>query len=358
MKNKRFIYWLFLFFGMVSCTNQEVMQMKNIENILDHGDLDSAQVLLKNIEEKSLKSEEAIALYFLLKMKVAYRGKQPMNDIVRFKEKVDYFWQNSRLDLLSDSYYYKGCLDFERNKYVLAFLALKEAERYSEMCGDSVRLGNVQIAIEKCNDALKMYSERNTLCSFLNMQKNIDIQYASNYYDHVFFNVFTIMLIVIMALLWHFHSFCRNKNEIITQKDVEKVEIESEYKKKISQLTIKQRKKETWLNKQKEYAIMELYRKLSEGKKLYTFVKQGGTTALWNKRDFELYIEYYKLISPLFVAELNNDYETLTPQNIVYEILDKEGYSIENIGRILCKSSGAIRTMKSRIKSKKKQGCI
>lgn len=89
------------------------------------------------------------------------------------------------------------------------------------------------------------------------------------------------------------------------------------------------------------------------GEKLFQEIQNGGNTSLWNKRNFEEYIEYYKLINPIFVEKIKNGFSSLSPQCLFYLILCDENRSEGDIMRILCKTNGALRTMKSRINAKK-----
>ena len=57
---------------------------------------------------------------------------------------------------------------------------------------------------------------------------------------------------------------------------------------------------------------------------------------------------------PRMVAEAENDYVKLSLTNIFYLILIDMGHSDADVQRIMCMSPGAVRTMKSRVKAKRK----
>lgn len=92
---------------------------------------------------------------------------------------------------------------------------------------------------------------------------------------------------------------------------------------------------------------------ISSGKRLYDSICQGGDTAKWNKKDFEEFIEYYRIDHPKAVEEAETQYNNLTSANISYLIISDMGCNDSEAQRILCMNRGAFRTMKSRIKSKR-----
>lgn len=93
---------------------------------------------------------------------------------------------------------------------------------------------------------------------------------------------------------------------------------------------------------------------LVNGQTLYENIINGGTTATWVKKDFNDIIEYYRTMHPRMVAEAENDYVKLSLTNIFYLILIDMGHSDADVQRIMCMSPGAVRTMKSRVKAKRK----
>lgn len=93
---------------------------------------------------------------------------------------------------------------------------------------------------------------------------------------------------------------------------------------------------------------------LMAGKKLFDEIENGGTTAMWNRKNFEEYNEYFKLIRPNVMEEIQNSFSKLSPQNIFYEIMCYENKNDKEIMRILCKTYGSLRTMKSRINARKR----
>ena len=92
---------------------------------------------------------------------------------------------------------------------------------------------------------------------------------------------------------------------------------------------------------------------IRNGKLLYEGVMQGGDTAKWNRKNFEEFVEYYRIEHPKAVEEAEKKYNKLSSTNIFYLIIAGMGYDDNEAQRILCMSQGAFRTMKSRIKAKR-----
>ena len=108
---------------------------------------------------------------------------------------------------------------------------------------------------------------------------------------------------------------------------------------------------------------------LGNGLRLYDEIAAGGTTATWSKKEFDEFIEYYRVGHAEAVASAENGYRRLSSSNIFY--LAENGYrrlSSSNIfylllldmgrddadiQRTMCMTPGALRTMKSRINAKK-----
>lgn len=93
---------------------------------------------------------------------------------------------------------------------------------------------------------------------------------------------------------------------------------------------------------------------INSGKALYDGIMAGGTTATWKKNDFDEFIEYYRTRRPEAVAEAEEGYSRLSSTHIFYLMLVDMGVAGDDMRRILCLTDGALRTMRSRIKSRKK----
>lgn len=91
-----------------------------------------------------------------------------------------------------------------------------------------------------------------------------------------------------------------------------------------------------------------------EGHSLFEAICANKSIVKWGKADVAKLIEYYKVVNLPFVTQLDTDYEGLTNGNKLFLILQDMGKSDEEMTRILGTSYGALRTTRSRIKSKLK----
>jgi len=92
---------------------------------------------------------------------------------------------------------------------------------------------------------------------------------------------------------------------------------------------------------------------LGNGLRLYDEIVAGGTTATWSKKEFDEFIEYYRVGHADVVANAENGYRRLSSSNIFYLLLVDMGRDDADVQRTMCMTSGALRTMKSRINAKK-----
>lgn len=92
---------------------------------------------------------------------------------------------------------------------------------------------------------------------------------------------------------------------------------------------------------------------LGNGLRLYDEIAAGGTTATWSKKEFDEFIEYYRVGHAEAVAYAENGYRRLSSSNIFYLLLLDMGRDDADVQRTMCMTPGALRTMKSRINAKK-----
>lgn len=94
---------------------------------------------------------------------------------------------------------------------------------------------------------------------------------------------------------------------------------------------------------------------LYKGKKKFEEIKNGGTTNLWHKSDYNDVVEYYRTINMPFVLRLEKDYKSLSAGHKFYLLLSEElKYNEKEICHIMGLSDGALRNTKYRIKKKMK----
>ena len=91
---------------------------------------------------------------------------------------------------------------------------------------------------------------------------------------------------------------------------------------------------------------------LKQGKILYDQIKNGQTVSEWRKKDFELFIHYFKAIDFKTVNRLEKTLrkEKLTPQKMFFLLLNEMGYNKKEIARILGISDTSVNTLYFRTK--------
>lgn len=89
------------------------------------------------------------------------------------------------------------------------------------------------------------------------------------------------------------------------------------------------------------------------GKMLYDRICNNENTHITSSSDYADIVEYYRTIKPSFFAEKEQKYEGLTPYNLSILMFKEEmQLSDESIAEICGITAGALRTQRSRIKSK------
>jgi hypothetical protein len=91
---------------------------------------------------------------------------------------------------------------------------------------------------------------------------------------------------------------------------------------------------------------------LKQGKILYDQIVDGKTVIEWRKKDFELFINYYKAIDYKTVNRLKKTKrkEKLTPQKMFFLLLNEMGYNKKDITQILGVSDTSVNTLYFRTK--------
>ena len=94
---------------------------------------------------------------------------------------------------------------------------------------------------------------------------------------------------------------------------------------------------------------------VGRGKVLYDAVKDGGTKTGWQKDDYERFVEHCRAVNPGMVEQVENGYSGLSSRQLTYLLLMGMDVNVDDIPFVLNMSKGAIRTMRYRIASKKKE---
>ena len=118
-------------------------------------------------------------------------------------------------------------------------------------------------------------------------------------------------------------------------------------------------------NDEKKQYISQLEKQLKEetqknlnlknvGEKLYTQIINNQSIASWTTIDMVNFIEYYRIINPDFVEDLDNNYNKLSPRYKIILILEDMKKSIDEIKIIMSFEETSYYSAKSRINGAKK----
>ena len=162
-----------------------------------------------------------------------------------------------------------------------------------------------------------------------------------------------LVLAVVTLVLYHKYKVAKAKRSIL-----EKRLLISEYSDRLDQFKHSQTEanKELSALRQRVNNLKDKELKvLSNGKLLYESILQNHSTVHWSSRDFIDFIEYFKFIDAPFMASLDGAYNSLASRQYLFLIVTgKMGKSEVDAGDILGISPGSVRSIKSRIKTKKK----
>lgn len=106
------------------------------------------------------------------------------------------------------------------------------------------------------------------------------------------------------------------------------------------------------LKEQLKFAIDKEGKKLKEGMALYYKIVNGETAASWNRKEINLFIDYYTAIDYMKVKQLKDTKrkERISPYQLFFLILREMGYSKKRIAEILNIKETSVNTLISRTK--------
>lgn len=189
--------------------------------------------------------------------------------------------------------------------------------------------------------------------NFENQMKNQEIREMAT--KGIFIVILAILAVVSIYFWLHFKNEKWMKDSLQTQLVLNVYKERLEKIKKLKSLDKNDSDSEQEAKiKKKISEFQDLQSKiLYKGKALYQDILDGKNTHTWNKKDFEHFLEYYKLIDLPFITHLQTDYDHLSPRYQFFLVLKEMGKTDEEIQGILAVSSTTVRTTKSRIKSSK-----
>ena len=93
---------------------------------------------------------------------------------------------------------------------------------------------------------------------------------------------------------------------------------------------------------------------IAEGRRLYERLTTGGNTDGWTADDYQRLLEYLRTMNAEAVATLESDYERLSPRIMAFAAMTALGYSDDELMRMFNVGASTLRTMKTRLKKKRK----
>ncbi|WP_314666068.1 tetratricopeptide repeat protein [Prevotella aurantiaca] len=226
--------------------------------------------------------------------------------------------------------------------------------RFIHQCATADYEGATKTARQliKTKDSLYMDWRENDIRS--NQIAFDNIKAKQEYERKIEIGVFTIILLslslVLIFLFLRYRTY-KTKNALATDqlriKDFESqiAEFEKQGQEKQKEIESLYKKKEILLDKHRKT--------LREGHRLYTNIMEGQTIVFWRKKEFENFIEYYRLININFVDNLESEYDMLSPKNQFFLVMEHLGKSDKEIMRIMGLADGSIRSIRSRINKRR-----
>lgn len=260
-------------------------------------------------------------------------------------------YQDGHLDT-SEEYMRKALATGD--EFTKMFVYSNMLSRYSSK-GDYKKALECSMNINKLQ-ARKFKEQKNE--SFTQVQRQfasqIEHQRFKQRLSEGFFIVVIIILLVIAIYIYlHFKNMHWKKNSL------ENLIMLNVYKDKLNKL--KEKASQPGSSAQDEKRIQEKIdtiqkrqsKILYNGQILYQDILDGKNTLTWNKRDYENFLEYYKVVDLPFATQLQVEYDHLSPRYKFFLVMKNMGKSEEMIQDIMVISSGTIRVIKSRIKASK-----
>ena len=186
------------------------------------------------------------------------------------------------------------------------------------------------------------------------IQMRYDMLYKEKKQADYIHMIMTLLILVIVGILsilfYHRYQYLKNKKDMIQRQML--IETYSSKLKNLQDADDNTAKQEGELMTSINILQEKQSEALKKGKELYEHVREGQSIITWTKQDYINMIDYYSLIDIPFGVTLETEYHSLSPRYKLYLILTNMGKSEEDIEYIFGIGKSAIRSIKSRIKSK------
>lgn len=318
--------------------------------------------LLKSLEYVKYLSRDNQAILFT-NLSDSYKRK---NDTLKAKAFID-----KALQTYPNSYTYAFFADFyiQRGDYAKAHSLLVKAANTHNIYTQENTLYSLFKLKRTMGDYEGAAQVADTLLAFKDTLENIrqqeNINEIQSRYDkeskekqlqsyqyYTGGSLLILLLVVTMLFLYHKYRVTKNHRELI-----QKRLLLNEYSEQLSKMKLSQTATTKEVNNLKQRINNMKDREvqvLSNGKMLYDCIQDNDSIIHWSNQDLMDFLEYIKFIHPEFINQIDAAYENLSPKQYFYLALTSVmGKSEKQAEQILAVSPSTIRSIKSRIKSKK-----
>lgn len=280
----------------------------------------------------------------------------------------EYLKESAKIKPNSSAYNSLSSLYLAKNDIEKAQEYALEAKEYAENVDDSLMVAYTLLYIKKqlgeYREACDLYDEialLNKNVNLIDKEKNVvkvqaqynilakEREFQATMQKVVLIIIFVVVVIVVLLFSNHIKIMKMKENQL---KDQLLLEV---YNGKIKDLETSESASSQKMQNLRE-KVTQLQQKqgerLSEGKKLYEHIINGGTIISWTKQDYNNFFDYYSLIDMPFMAHMEKDYDNLSVRSMIYLVLCKLGKTEDEIKDIFGISSSSIRSIKSRTKSR------
>ena len=132
---------------------------------------------------------------------------------------------------------------------------------------------------------------------------------------------------------------------------------QAEYEHRMAELGKDKRRAETRMRAAEREArrrVEAQAENIAEGRRLYERLTTGGNTDGWTADDYQRLLEYLRTVDAEAVAALESDYERLSPRIMAFAAMTALGHSDDELMRMFNVGASTLRTMKTRLKKKRK----
>lgn len=264
--------------------------------------------------------------------------------------------------VLADIYIHRGALK-QAHTYLLKAIDTTDVYTYEKVLNSLFRLrksmhdykGAAHIA-----DTLLAFKEKQEYIRNENNIYDIQTRYErkerekqlNSYRTYTIDILIIFILTVISLILYHKYKQAKNYRNLL-QKHL----LLDEYSTQLNEMKVSQHVTNQELNilKKKVSSLKEgEVQILSKGKMLYESILRNQNTVHWSNQDFFDFLEYVKFKDMPFVAKLDETYKNLSLKQYLYLVATEYlGKTEEEVGNIMGIGSSSVRSVKSRIKSKR-----